>query len=272
VRARLAPSLTVCILSLLMVAFPHPGVAAAPTVSTETIPGSLVKFDMVQVPGGSVTHPGADGKMTTTTVKPFWLGKTEVTWDEYDIYAFRLDQTEDEKAKGVDAASRPSKPYGAPDRGYGHAGYPALGMAYNAAEQYCRWLSAKTGKKYRLPTEPEWEHACHAGASTHGKPQDLEKHAWVWENGEDKAHPVGQKTPNAWGFFDMLGNVMEWCQGVDGQPVARGGSFVDKGADVSCATRTHQTPEWQAADAQLPKSRWWLSDGPFVGFRVVREE
>lgn len=265
------PTTAACILSLLIVALPHPG-AAAPAHSTETIPGSLVKFDMVQIPGGSVTHLGADGKMTTTTVKPFWIGKTEVTWDEYDIYAFRLDQTEDEKAKGVDATSRPSKPYGAPDRGYGHEGYPALGMAYNAAEHYCRWLSTKTGRKYRLPTEAEWEHACRAGATTHGKPQELEKHAWVWENAEDKAHSVGKKTPNAWGLFDMLGNVMEWCQGVDGKPVARGGSFVDKAADVNCAARTHQTPEWQQADSQIPKSRWWLSDGPFVGFRVVREE
>jgi formylglycine-generating enzyme required for sulfatase activity len=261
------------ILSLLMVAMPRQVRAAdaTATTTTDTIPGSLVKFDLVRIPGGTVTHLGADGKMATTTVKPFWLGKTEVTWDEYDIYAFRLDQTEDEKARGVDAASRPSKPYGAPDRGYGHQGYPALGMAFNAAEQYCRWLSAKTGKKYRLPTEVEWEHACRAGAGG-TKPQDLQSHAWILENGEDKAHPVGQKTPNAWGLHDMLGNVMEWCVGVDGKPVARGGSFVDKAADVSRATRTHQTPDWQAADSQIPKSRWWLSDGPFVGFRIVREE
>ena len=129
----------------------------------------------------------------------------------------------------------------------------------------------KTGKKYRLPTEAEWEHACRAGAAA-AKPQDLQANAWVWENGEDQAHPVGKKTPNAWGLYDMLGNVMEWCQGVDGKPVARGGSFIDKAADVSCSTRTHQTPDWQAADAQLPKSKWWLSDGPFVGLRVVREE
>ena len=68
----------------------------------------------------------------------------------------------------------------------------------------------------------------------------------------------------------MLGNVAEWCRGADGKPVVRGGSFEDKAATVSCATRASQTPAWQVRDSQIPKSVWWLSDAPFVGFRVVR--
>jgi formylglycine-generating enzyme required for sulfatase activity len=238
----------------------------------ETIPGTLVKFQMVHVPGGTLGTKGAGGRTLSVKVAPFWLGKTEVTWDEYDIYAFRLDQTEEQKAQGVDATSRPSRPYGAPDRGFGHHGYPALAMTFHAAEEYCRWLSAKTGKKYRLPTEAEWEYACHAGvAASMPRAKDLDRRAWFWENAEDKTHPVGAKAPNAWGLCDMLGNVAEWCRGA-GTPVVRGGSFNDRAAKVSCASRAVQTPAWNATDPQNPKSRWWLANAPFVGFRVVREE
>src|SRR5262249_11262535 len=86
----------------------------------ETIPGTLVQFWMLHVPGGTIVTRAAGGRRAAVKVAPFRLGKTEVTWDEYDIYAFRLDQTEEQKAQGVDAVSRPSKPYGAPDRGFGH--------------------------------------------------------------------------------------------------------------------------------------------------------
>jgi formylglycine-generating enzyme required for sulfatase activity len=256
---------------MLAASSPEVMAAEAPRTEEESIPGTLVKFQVAQIPGGSFTPHSADGKAARVTVAPFWMGKTEVRWDEYDIFAFRLDQTEEQRASGADATSRPSRPYGAPDRGYGHYGYPTLGVAFQAAEMYCRWLSAKTGKKYRLPTEIEWEYACRAGAAEM-KPEKLEEHAWFWENADDKAHAVGQKAPNAWGLHDMLGNVGEWCRGTDGKPVVRGGSFEDKAAAVNCATRAYQTPAWQRRDSQIPKSVWWLSDGPFVGFRVVREE
>ena len=205
-------------------------------------------------------------------VGPFWIGKTEVTWDAYDIFVFRLDLTEQQKTEGVDATSRPSKPYGAPDRGFGHQGYPALGVTFYAAEQFCQWLSAKTGKKYRLPTEAEWEYACRAGAASEEKPESLDRTAWYWENADDKTHPVGTKAPNAWGLYDMLGNVAEWCRGADGTPVVRGGSYNDRAAKVGVTARALQTPAWNATDPQNPKSKWWLANAPFVGFRVLREE
>jgi formylglycine-generating enzyme required for sulfatase activity len=249
----------------------------------ETIPGTLVKYEMVSVPGGTMTvaGPGQPGARRQVTVKPFWIGKTEVTWDEYDVYAFRLDLPESQRAasrstggSGADAASRPSKPYGAPDRGFGHQGYPAISLTYHAAEQYCKWLSAKTGKKYRLPTEAEWEYSCRAGAdqpAAVAKPA-LDQHAWHWENAEDKTHPVGQKSPNAWGLHDMLGNAGEWCRGLDDKPVLRGGSYNDSAEKVHCGVRALQTPEWNITDPQNPKSQWWLTDGPFAGFRIVRED
>jgi formylglycine-generating enzyme required for sulfatase activity len=249
----------------------------------ETIPGTLVKFEMIAVPAGTavVTGPGKPGARRQVTLKPFRIGKTEVTWDEYDVYAFRLDLPEGQRAaarspggSGVDAVSRPSRPYGAPDRGFGHQGYPAISLTFHAAEQYCRWLSEKTGKKYRLPTEAEWEYACRAGVEmqTAGARLALDQHAWHWENAEDRTHPVAQKAPNAWGLYDMLGNAGEWCQGLDSKPVLRGGTYDDSAEKVHCGARAMQTPEWNITDPQNPKSQWWLTDGPFAGFRIVREE
>src|SRR5688500_5155905 len=118
--------------------------ASSPTSYRETIPGTLVGFEMVLVPG----RAGA---------KPFFLGRTEVTWDVYDVFMLGLD--EKAPAGGVDATARPSKPYGAPDYGWGHAGYPVISVAREAAEAFTAWLSKKTGKQYRLPTEQEWEQA-----------------------------------------------------------------------------------------------------------------
>lgn len=254
----------------------RPAEAQARSPYTETIPGGLVKFEMVPIPAGEITlpDPKAPGKTRAVQVKPLWMGKTEVTWDVFDIYAFRLDQTEQDKAQGVDAASRPSRPYGAPDHGFGHQGYAALSMTYHSAEQFCRWLSAKTGKKYRLPTEAEWEYAARAGktGAAARAAKDLESIAWFWDNADDKAQPVGRKQANAWGLHDLLGNAAEWCTGLDGTPVVRGGSWRDKAAQVHPGARAVQTPEWNQSDPQDPKSRWWLSDGSFVGFRVVREE
>ena len=237
----------------------------------EKIPNSLITFDMVPVTG-KVAKPGAEA--TDAPAKSFWISKHEVTWDAFDIFLFRLDMTEAERTQiGRDAQLRPSKPYGAPDRGFGHAGYPALAMTYHSADMYCKWLSQKTGKKYRLPTEAEWQYACIAGAERAPSSADeLGKVAWYWDNAEDKTHDVGKKQPNGWGIYDMLGNVAEWATGRDGNPVACGGSYDDEAKDVTPMSRKLPTKEWDATDPQNPKSKWWLSDAPFIGFRVVCEE
>jgi formylglycine-generating enzyme required for sulfatase activity len=243
---------------------------------TEAIPNHLVKFEMLPIPEGTIDlpDPKTPGKTATVKLKRFWMAKTEVLWDLYDIYAFRLDQSDEEKAKNADAESRPSKPYGAPDRGFGHQGYPAISMHQNAAEHFCKWLSAKTGKKYRLPTEAEWEYAARAGGPAKKvEGSDLESIAWFWDNSDDKTHPAGQLKPNAWGLVDMLGNVSEWVVMPEGsKPAVAGGSWRDKADKVHSGFRDFYTPDWQAQDAHTPKSRWWLSDGPHIGMRVVREE
>jgi formylglycine-generating enzyme required for sulfatase activity len=257
-------------LSCALISFsPHPKISSSPqTLSpfVETIPGASVKFEMIPLPAGAITI-----NKTAVEIKPVWIGKTEVTWDEYDIYAFKLDEKENQKIGELDAIARPTKPYGAPDRGFGHQGYPALSMTFHAAQEYCRWLSAKTGKKYRLPTEAEWEYACRAGEAEKISPASLDQRAWFWDNAEDKTHPVATKQPNKWGLHDMLGNAAEWVVGLDGKPVVAGGSYKYKAAQLHSGARAKQMPMWNMTDPQMPKSKWWLSDATFVGFRVVCE-
>lgn len=247
--------------------------AAGPVLEayTDTIPGTLVTFNMVPVPAGTVTIQTENGPQEVE-VGPFWIRETEVTWDEFDVYAF-LDTLEEVAGEYV---IRPSKPYGAPDRGFGHRGYAALSMSYGVAATYAQWLSLKTGHTYRLPTEAEWEYACRAGQTEDpGTDKDnLQKVAWYWDNSFDKTHPVKSLQPNAWGLYDMLGNALEWCTRQDGNledtPVACGGHYNSKAPQVSCSARLYQDPSWQATDPQIPKSIFWLTDAPFIGFRVIR--
>src|SRR6266550_2885592 len=221
----------------------------------DSIPGMLVRFEMMPVPGD----------------RPFWIGKTEVTWDEYDVWAFRLDLTPQERSSGVDATARPSRPYGAPDRGFGHHGYPALAMTYTAARGYCAWLSARTGRHYGLPTDAQWTRALEAGldADTSLSAERRDALAWYAENTANQTHAVATKHADALGVYDLLGNVAEWVTVPDGPPVVRGGSWVDPAARVGPHARAAQTPAWNETDPQFPKSRWWLADAPFVGFRIV---
>ena len=233
-------------------------------------PSSLVKVDMVAIPAGSITIG-----TKKVEIKPFWIASTETPWEAFDVFlssgpaSKAYDQTE----FAADAIARPSKSYILPDLGWGHHGYPAINVSILSAQMYCRWLSAKTGKKYRLPTEAEWEYACRAGsAGIWPMPAaQLGKSAWYAANSGSKTHPVGKKLPNAWKLYDMLGNTGEWAIDLTGKPVLCGGTHDDKANKVTPGERKYQTKAWQETDPQLPKSRWWLSDGNFIGFRVVCE-
>ena len=234
-----------------------PQAAVSPTTYQETIPGTLVRFEMTPVPGGGTGSAAG-------AVAPFYLGRTEVTWDMYDVFALGLDGKTPEGAP--DAVARPSRPYGAPDYGWGHAGYPAISIAREAADAYVAWLSKATGRRYRLPTEAEWEHA--AGLAAAGVA--LGDVAWHRGDANARTHPVGAKRADALGLFDLFGNAAEWVVAADGGRVTRGGSFRDPLDRLGPSARAVQDEAWNERDPQLPKSQWWLSDGPFVGFRVAR--
>lgn len=266
VRNHLAHIAALAFAAAALAAFPVAPVHAEETPAqksyTEKIPGTTVSFEMVAVPAGEITIAGK-----SVQIKPLYFGRTEVTWDAYDIFVYKLDDADDAPNAAADAVSRPSRPYGAPDHGWGHSGFPALHMHYMAAQRFCEWLSAKTGHTYRLPTEAEWEYACRAGEKVpEGK--KLAEVAWF---AQEKTHAVGKKKANAWGLYDTLGNVAEWATGSDGKPVVCGGSYTDPAEKISPSARATQTYAWNSTDPQNPKSKWWLSDAPFVGFRVVRE-
>lgn len=286
-----------------------PSVTPAMAPYAEAIPGSRVTFEMVPVPGGRfrMGSPAGEagrgedeGPAADVVVRPFWIGAREVTWDEYD--KFWLDEKVPQastaaeiKAAGVDGLTRPTPPYADESFGYGKGRQPAIGMTHHAAMEYTRWLSRRTGKPYRLPTEAEWEYACRAGATTAFAFGDdagrLGEHAWFAANSEGRPRPVGTRKANAWGLFDTHGSVAEWVldrydarayaaagpsspvrlPGPERFPhVTRGGSWDHDAPRLRCAARLPSSPEWIRRDPQSPQSIWWLTDATFVGFRVVR--
>lgn len=238
---------------------------AAPAVSTADSPASGPSPAFTQrIEGTTVTIEMVQTAPASGETAALWMSRTEIPWDLYNVYVYSLDvAVAGEEADGI---TRPSKPYVPPDRGFGTNGYPAIGMTHHAAASFCQWLSARTGRTYRLPTEAEWEAACAAGQT-----EDPDRVAWHAGNAGGTTHPLASKEANALGLYDMLGNVAEWTDGRDGRPVARGGSYLDAPATLTCDTRQHQTPAWNTSDPQIPKSRWWLADCSFVGFRIVCE-
>jgi formylglycine-generating enzyme required for sulfatase activity len=282
----------------------------------QPISGTEVKFAMQPIPAGKFLIGSPDkeagrkpdeGPQREVTVAPFWMGKCEVTWDEYELFLASLDceirranqlapTAEDLKA---DAIARPTNPYTDMTFGMGKKGYPAISMTHYAARMYCQWLSVKTGNYYRLPTEAEWEYACRAGSKTaysFGDDADkLDDYAWHTGNSEEKYQKVGKKKPNAWGLHDMHGNVNEWCldqydpkfyDSLTGEAAlnplgrlpkyqlyphtARGGAWTDEPELLRSAARRASDSSWKEQDPQLPQSAWYHTDAQFSGFRIVR--
>jgi formylglycine-generating enzyme required for sulfatase activity len=285
---------------------------------TEEIPETDVTFAMVPIPGGKfmmgspqdeANREDDEGPQHEVVIEPFWMGKCEVTWDEYELYGVSLDYQRrkmkrdvsggepTEREKLVDAIARPTNPYTDMTFGMGREGYPAICMSQLAAKGYCKWLSAKTGRYHRLPTEAEWEYACRAGTTTAyhfgDDPEDLDDYAWHFDNSDDQYHKVGQKKPNPWGLHDMHGNVQElvldqhipdYFKQFAGktvvQPLAvpttryprvvRGGCWDDDPEHLRSAARRGSHQDWKTQDPQIPQSIWYFTEVYCPGFRVVR--
>jgi formylglycine-generating enzyme required for sulfatase activity len=280
----------------------------------ETLVDADIKFDMLPIAGGKflMGSPASEkgrkpdeGPQVEVTVDPFWMGKHIVTWEEFETWAFELDKQRRQTAKTeasawdnlADAIGRPTKPYTDMSFDMGKAKRPAICMTQYAARTYCKWLCAKTGRYYRLPTEAEWEYACRAGTTTAYSFGDdakkLGEYAVYFDNSNDKYDKVGSKKPNPWGLYDMHGNVAQWTLDqyvadiykreagkkvvnplsptTEEYPcVVRGGSWQDDADMLRSAARRGSSKDWKKQDPQIPQSIWWMTDATFVGFRVVR--
>ncbi len=265
---------------------------------------SRVRYDMVAIPAGDFTmgspksEPGRqadEGPQRNVNVEAFWMGRYEVTWDEFEPFvakaAPRHIREKPAKVALSQLVSGPTQTYHEMSFGMGRASFPAISMTQHAASKYCQWLSAQTGRFYRLPTEAEWEYACRAGTrsaySFGADASRLDEFAWHWTNSNENYQPVGKKLPNPRGLHDMHGNVMEWCldqyaadayqTGANLIPalklyprVVRGGSWYDDPADCRSAARFGSSANWKTQDPTWPRSLWWHTDAEWLGFRIVR--
>ncbi len=222
-----------------------PAVVEGFTDYAEFIPGTTVSFDMVAIPGGTfqMGSPESEpyrredeGPVHLVSVDSLWMGRVEVTWDEFEAW-YRATRSEGRtdtrimEEEGVDAITGATPPYVPPDQGWGKGQRPAITMTHHAAEQYCRWLSQVTGKRYRLPTEAEWEYAARGGVTSpyffEGSPTKYTSRRW-WNrllgrdtevldsfaihsgNSGGRTQPPAQVAPNPFGLVNMLGNVREF--------------------------------------------------------------
>jgi formylglycine-generating enzyme required for sulfatase activity len=198
--------------------------------------------------------------------RPFYLGVTEVTQEQYEKMMGKNPSIFSKMGIGADRV-----------KGMDTSKFPVENVSWDDAVEFCRRLSAKEGVTYRLPTEAEWEYACRAGSTTRycfgDDESQLGEYAWHGEVGGG-THPVGKKKPNDWGLYDMHGNVSEWCQDWLGHDYygespthdptgpatgssrsVRGGCFVLEAGHCRSSARRGNPPTRR---------------GPPLGFRVVQ--
>lgn len=274
----------------------------------ETIPGSSVSFDMIAIPSGSFEmkiYADNDFRKKANRIQKiklslFFMAKVELTWNAYRAFLTDVKSEgrvlDSETEKDLDAISGATPPWGDPAQRWGMGQRPAISMTWLAANMYCKWLSKKTGKTYRLPTEAEWEYACgtHSKSMHRLSDEELDSLVIYRDNSKGKTHLPGGMKANAFGLLNMLGNVKEFCSdwysdhpfenkidsllcnpqgpGKGKERVIKGGSYRSKKKQVQANFReSTQHDKWLKTDPQMPKSIWWYSDCRDVGFRLVCE-
>jgi formylglycine-generating enzyme required for sulfatase activity len=222
-------------------------------VITDFIWKMLFKIEWVKIPAGKFQMGDSDNTVHTVSLDSFYMSKTLVTFDQYDLFC---------EETGRDKPG---------DRGWGRGDRPVIDVSWHDANDFCKWLSAKMGENVHLPTEAQWEYACRAGTTgdRYGKPDEI---AWYKNNSDGKTHPVAQKKPNAFGLYDMLGNVWEWCNDFCGEysteavvnptgpengsyRVLRGGSWISFGGNVRSAYRFRFDPALRDNDSGFRLAR-----------------
>lgn len=270
----------------------------------EVIPGTDLSIEMIRIPGGTFLmgspeeeagRKADEGPRHDVKVDAFWMSSVEITWDQYEVFLYRNKDDIPHPDPGtieldVDGVSGATMPY----VNFNKPGYPVVDITQYAASVFCEWLTARTGRFYRLPTEAEWEYACRAGsegAFSFDDASKIDDYAWYSANSNATVNRGKMKKPNAWGLYDMHGNAAEWVldfyqqdayareNGVENPLVSsdklyphvvRGGSWRDDPAELRSASREKSDPDWKKQDPQFPKSLWWHTDALHVGFRIVR--
>ena len=218
-----------------------------------------VKLDLVLIPAGSFTMGDAPAHKhipahKVTITKPFYLGKYEVTQEQWEAVM----------------GSNPSH-FKSPKN-------PVEQVSWDDCQQFLVKLNAKSGgqgSKFVLPTEAQWEYACRAGSTGKfcfgGDETQLSEYAWYYENSGNRTHPVGEKQPNAWGLYDMHGTIWEWCQDWYGDYGAE--AVDDPNGPTKGSIRVYRGGSWNSS-ATLCRSAYHSGFQPFnrfnrLGFRVA---
>lgn len=233
-------------------------------------PGLRVAFDMVLIPGNA-----AQG------IKPFYVGKTEVTWDMFGRWSYGDDLvTTDQIKRDLDQGLRPSELYAdRPNARMGFGKRPAIGMTHETAQLYCDWLSKKTGRAYRLPTDAEWSHLLTLSGGIPSNREHLLSQSVLQENaplddlGLDViSAKVASKQPNRLGLYDLIGNAAEWVQPQGDKRSVRGGHFQLNAKQLTADWRSVEDFDiWNASSPQIPTDASWYIDHSYQGIRLVCE-
>jgi formylglycine-generating enzyme required for sulfatase activity len=205
----------------------------------------------------------AEGPQTQVTISNgFWMSKNATTQKEYLA------------VMGIN-----------PSKFKGDANRPVEMVSWYDATNYCAKLTAReieagrlpAGYEYRLPTNAEWEYACRAGTTTRFSYGDdlnyssLDQYAWFAGNSANKTQPVGTKMPNAWGLYDMHGNVWEWC--LDWHGTYHGGSVTDPRGPDTGSSRVNRGGSWRSIGGYCRSAfrvHYWPDNrDDFIGFRPV---